>query len=47
MNTLLKFLLKGFKYAITVDMYILIPLFIIFGIVIIIGYFKNKKGKDD
>lgn len=47
MRALIQFLLKGLKYAITIDVFIVIPIIIIFGIIIIIGFFKNKKGEDD
>ena len=42
---MLKFILKGIKYAITVDGYILIPAAIIFVVFLIVAYFKNRNGK--
>ena len=42
---MLKFILKGIKYAVTVDGYIIIPSAIIFVVFLIIAYFKNRNGK--
>ena len=42
---MLKFILKGIKYAITVDGYIIIPAAIIFAVFLITAYFKNRNGK--
>lgn len=42
---MLKFVLKGIKYAVTVDGYIIIPAAIIFAVFLITAYFKNRNGK--
>ena len=42
---MLKFILKGIKYAVTVDGYIIIPAAIIFAVLLITAYFKNRNGK--
>ena len=42
---MIKFILKGIKYAVTVDGYIIIPSAIIFAAFFIIAYFKNRNGK--
>ena len=40
------FIMKGLKTAIEFDLKILGMIFLVFFIVILIGYFKNRKGKD-